>query len=98
MSTLSELYRKIDNLWFQRDCLNYEIMDFYSNLEDESLSEEQKTTINGFIDDLNHDISELDKDIAMIQELINRFKLSEDETQEEETYDPRYEILTEGDY
>ena len=57
MSTLSELYRRIDNLWFQRDCLNYEIMDFYSNLEDESLTAEQKTTINGFIDDLKHDIT-----------------------------------------
>lgn len=97
--------RKLESIIFsltieKEDLLRY--LDRIDNrLNDETISKDEYADLREDREYLLEDIEDVDMDIAVYQEMLDKLSLADLETYNENTdggYDSRYEVFTEGDY
>lgn len=89
------LWLKVQNIASTCTCLEFDIIILKQKIE-ESTSEEEIKQFKEAIEEIEEDLKDFLLDLAILQEMQKQYQYKEPE--EEECYDPRYEILTAEDY
>lgn len=97
--------RKLESIIFsltmEKENLLRDLDTLEEKLDDETLSKDEHAVLREDREHLLDAIRDVELDIGVYQEMMDKLALVELETYNENTdggYDPRYEVFTEGDY
>ncbi len=87
MSSQERIYNNILDLHAQIQSLDKEIETLQTNLKKDGLTEDEKKTFEEDLQSLEFDRQDLHADLAMLEELLNKMELAEEERTQYEDYE-----------
>ena len=87
MSSQERIYNNILDLHEQIQSLDKEIETLQTNLKKDGLTEDEKKTLEEDLQSLEFDRQDLSADLAMLEELLNKMELAEEERTQYDDYE-----------
>jgi hypothetical protein len=87
MSSQERIYNNILDLHEQIQSLDKEIESMQVNLKKDGLSDDEKKTLEEDLQSLTADRQDLSADVAMLEELLNKMELAEEERTQYDDYE-----------